>query len=269
MRAAAVLGLLLVASCSGPRSSSAPGVHEAPLRVLTYNTHHGEGLDGRFDLERIAAVIRDSGADLVALQEIDRGTQRSGGVDQLEELAQRTGLYPYFAEFFPFQNGRYGLAILSRVPAESTEILALPPGRLEPRSALRIELTSFEGEPVHFVCAHLDWLEPDTERLAQARALHTALSELPGSVFLAGDLNDVPRSATLQLLQESLRYGPRAPEERFTFPADEPSEEIDYVLFRSGTAKQESSTVLREELASDHRPVLATFAGISLKTLSD
>ena len=62
------------------------------MRILTYNIHHGEGLDGRIDLPRIAAVIAAQRPDLVALQEVDRNARRSGGVDQAAELGRLTGL---------------------------------------------------------------------------------------------------------------------------------------------------------------------------------
>ena len=56
------------------------------LRVLTYNIHHGEGTDGRFDLPRLAGVMKSVQPDLVALQEVDEGTTRSGAVRQLAVL---------------------------------------------------------------------------------------------------------------------------------------------------------------------------------------
>lgn len=71
---------------------------DAPLRlrVLTYNIHHGAGIDGKLDLERIARVIRDARPDIVALQELDRNTQRTRKVDQPAELARLTGLHGTF-----------------------------------------------------------------------------------------------------------------------------------------------------------------------------
>ena len=56
------------------------------LRVLSYNIHHGEGTDGKLDLKRIAKLIRDSKADLVALQEVDKKVSRSQGVDQAADI---------------------------------------------------------------------------------------------------------------------------------------------------------------------------------------
>src|SRR5688572_8882435 len=97
-----------------------PGADQAPvpgtLRVLTYNIHHGEGTDGVFDLARIAEVIKSARADLVALQEVDQGTDRAGGVNQLDELARLTGMHAEFGKAMDYMNGGYGVAVLSRWP---------------------------------------------------------------------------------------------------------------------------------------------------------
>ena len=79
--------------------------HHVParVRVLTYNIHHGEGMDGRIDLVRQAEILNREAPDLVALQEVDRGTKRSGGVDQLAELGRLTGLTPTFGRAIDFQ----------------------------------------------------------------------------------------------------------------------------------------------------------------------
>ena len=69
-----------------------PVVEDTPvLRVATYNIRHGRGLDGRIDLERVAAAIEALGADVVLLQEVDQGTRRAAGVDQARELGRLTG----------------------------------------------------------------------------------------------------------------------------------------------------------------------------------
>ncbi len=72
------------------------------LKVLTYNIHHGQNMQGASDLQGIANVILATNPDLVALQEMDSATARSQGADQLKELASLTGMYTYFAK-------KYGL----------------------------------------------------------------------------------------------------------------------------------------------------------------
>ena len=68
--------------------SLAAAEQPARLRVLTFNIHHGRGADGQIDLARIARTVRAASPDLVALQEVDRNTSRSGGQDQLKQLAK-------------------------------------------------------------------------------------------------------------------------------------------------------------------------------------
>ena len=114
-----------------------PGGQDAPdtVRILAYNIHHGEGVDRVLDLERIAALIRRVDPDLVALQEVDSVTDRTGGVDQAAELGRLTGLEPVFGRFMGYQGGAYGMALLSRWPVVRSDNLRLPDGA-EPRTAL-------------------------------------------------------------------------------------------------------------------------------------
>ncbi|MGZ5544081.1 MAG: endonuclease/exonuclease/phosphatase family protein, partial [Limisphaerales bacterium] len=86
------------------------------FRVMTYNIHHGEGLDHKVDLPRIAALIKREKADIVALQEVDKGVTRTDRRDLTAELAKLTGMTGVFSNNHYFQGGEYGNAILSRFP---------------------------------------------------------------------------------------------------------------------------------------------------------
>jgi endonuclease/exonuclease/phosphatase family metal-dependent hydrolase len=63
--------------------------HAAPaqLRIVTYNIHRSIGMDRRTRPERIAAVLRDIGADVVALQEVVGAGPR--GTSHIEEIVPR------------------------------------------------------------------------------------------------------------------------------------------------------------------------------------
>jgi endonuclease/exonuclease/phosphatase family metal-dependent hydrolase len=224
--------------------------------LLTYNIHHGEGTDGVLDLERIAAVINEASPDLVALQEVDDRVARTGGVDQAAEVGRLTGMHHAFAPFMELEGGRYGLAVLSRHPIQETRVIALPAGKHEPRAALAAEVMIPGHASVTFVCAHLDWLDDDAERFAQAEALAGELED--PAVVIAGDFNDVPGSRTLELFEQTFADAVKASGTRATYPADAPSEEIDFVKYRPVYAFVGSARVLDEAVASDHRPVLAT-----------
>src|SRR5436190_5201783 len=79
-------------------AASVPLAAAPTLRVLTYNIHHGEGTDGRVDLSRLAEVVSAVDPDLVALQEVDEGTERVNGVNELAELARLTHMHPAFGK---------------------------------------------------------------------------------------------------------------------------------------------------------------------------
>lgn len=248
---------LVCGACQSAPSSQPEPPPAPPLRVLTYNIHHGEGIDGQLDLARIADVVLDARADLVALQEVDRVAERTGGVDQLEELARLTGLHPAFAKFMDFEGGEYGLAILSRYEIEAAWPIELPPGLQEPRSALAVTVHPPGLGATTFVCLHLDWLAPDAQRFAQAQSLIAALSALPAPVLLAGDFNDQPESRTLRLFGRDYSSAAKPDSASFTFPSFEPEREIDFVMFRKSRTLGGTARVLPESVASDHRPVLA------------
>ncbi len=107
---ACILGLIIAAGAAECTRSA------RYIRVLSYNIRHGEGMDGQVDLARIAAVIRSARPDLVSLQEVDVGTERTNRIDQVATLARLTGMAPIFVGNITYQGGDYGNAILSAYP---------------------------------------------------------------------------------------------------------------------------------------------------------
>jgi endonuclease/exonuclease/phosphatase family metal-dependent hydrolase len=227
----------------------------ATLTVLTYNIHHGEGTDGKLDLERIARIIRTENPDLVALQEVDQKTERTASIDQAAELARLTGLGHAFGKAMDYRGGAYGQAILSRWPIKNAQVHQLPQraGR-EPRILFLAQIESPHGD-LTFATTHLDH-QLEEVRLDQARALNKILAETKISALLCGDFNAGPESSTMKFLFEHWldTAGENAAN---TIPAANPSKRIDYIL---AAPKQnwtpETSRVLAEPIASDHRPVL-------------
>ena len=252
------LAAVVVAAC-GPRSPSAPQhVRTADtLRVLAYNIHHAEGMDEVVDVERVAALIESLDPDLVALQEIDSVTARTGAVDQAAELGRLTGLAHIFGSFMPYDGGSYGMAVLSRWPIEGSRNLRLPDGD-EPRTALSATVVSPRtGQRVRFVGIH--FYRSEDERLAQAVRLEAYLESDTIPTILAGDFNSTPGSNVMDLLQKSWAVVDKG-DDRLTYSSFDPVREIDFVLFRP----QDRFAVLNqwlvdEPVASDHRPVFVEF----------
>lgn len=249
-----LVDLLGMAATGAEPPSTAP----ARLRVMTYNIHHGEGMDKRLDLPRIAKIITDAKADLVALQEVDNKTKRTGGVDQAAELARLTGLHGVFGKAMDYSGGGYGEAVLSRWPIAEHKTHALPftKGR-ESRAALEVRVQPPGMPTIAFVGTHLDHLKDDTDRLAQVKEINRLLArpDTPPAI-LAGDMNAEPDSAPMKSLLEHWA-DTAGPEVVLTCPADKPTTKIDWVLLlKKHGWRVISSQVIDEKVASDHRPVV-------------
>lgn len=240
---------------SGTATASKTEQKTVTLRILSYNIHHGRGMDDKVDLERIAKVIREARPDLVALQEVDRGTTRTSKVDQTAELAKLTGLHGMFGKAIDYAGGDYGQAVLSRFPIGETKIHWLPgePDR-ERRIAFEAKI-EIEGRPVRFVTTHLHHAN-DTFRQQQAAKINEIYGEDSTLTILAGDLNAFPESEPLKILKKLWMVGNDAPG-LVSFPAEKPNRLIDYVIVKpSKGIEVTEQRVIDEPMASDHRPVI-------------
>ena len=252
---------LLKASEAAPSSPTTTAI-----RVLTYNLHHGEGVDGKVDLKRIARIISDTHADIVALQEVDQKTQRTGGVDQAAELARLTGLHFAYGKAMDYQGGAYGQALLSRWPLTEFVVHPLPdPTQVEPRIAISAQVRP-PGQPgFRFVGTHLDAKSDDNARWQQT----TRLIELFGAdatpTILVGDFNARPETRILQALTPYF-CDASAANPAPTIPAHKPTSRIDYILVRPAAQWQiQASAVLPEAVASDHRPLRVELIPVPLR----
>jgi len=169
--------------------------HARPLRILTYNIHHGAGRDGVYNLQRIADVINAANPDLVALQEVEQGTTRYAAQHlQLNELATRTGMTGIFGKTLNRLGGEYGNGVLINPEFEIINNLnhTMPnPADGELRKVMEIRLRiDDEGEDrrVNFFATHMDHTSGDN-RQAQVDFINDLVdtSNIPG--ILAGDFN--------------------------------------------------------------------------------
>lgn len=256
-----ILPLAVLVAASLPAFACADTGAPVSIRVLTYNIHHGEGLDKKLDLHRIAQTILATRADIVALQEVDRGVGRSDRRDLPAELAALTDLEVHFERNIAHQGGDYGNAVLSRFPIRerrNTHFAMHRPG--EQRGALQVTL-DVGGRELVFLSTHLDATRDDAERVHSADQLGALVAGAAGRpLILSGDFNDTPGSRTHAKLKtfltdtwEEIGQGPGA-----TFPARAPAKRIDYVWFAGATLAPVSISVPEAE-GSDHLPVLAEF----------
>lgn len=238
-------------------------------RILTYNVHRCLGTDGRLSPTRIADVIASYEPDAVALQELDVGRARSGGVDQAHAIAQALGMHVHFHASMRVLEEEYGNAILTHRPSHLVKAEALPglPGKplLEPRGALWASV-NMGGADVQIINTHLGLRRH--ERLAQTNALlgphwlgHQACRE---PIILLGDFNATPRSRAYQRLVSHLwdaQAQARLPRPKATFPSRLPMLRIDHVFVSRRIRVQRVETIRTPlaRIASDHLPLLVEF----------
>ena len=256
---AAVAAFSVIAGVADPAAGVATagswqGAQEPmTLRILAYNIHHGAGNDEVLNLERIAELIRSLDPDLVALQEVDNRTERTGGVAQAARLGELTGMGSVFGKFMDYQGGEYGMALLSRLAYENPTNHVLPEGP-EPRSSMAIRVQLQNGEELIFAGVH--FYRTAEERMAQAHRLLDVLGTEEVPVILAGDFNSTPDSAVMAFIDESFEI-PDKGDDHFTFRSDRPDREIDFIVYRPADRfTVVELRVIDEPVASDHRPVL-------------
>jgi endonuclease/exonuclease/phosphatase family metal-dependent hydrolase len=233
------------------------------LRVLTYNVHSCRGTDRRHDPPRIAEVIAACNPDIIALQELDVGRVRTGGIDQANVIADHLRMQAHFHPTLHVEEEKYGDAILTALPSRLVRAAALP-SIGEPRGAIWIEI-DVAGRKLQVINTHFGLRR--RERTNQASALlgpdwlgHDRCRSNPA--LLVGDFNAVPSSPVYGLLARQLTTV--LPESRRrlkpTFPTRLPLLRLDHV-FGNDRVEAMALDVVDTPLArraSDHLPLLAT-----------
>ena len=229
---------------------------------MSYNIHHGEGTDGKIDLLRIAEVIKREGADIVALQEVDRGVARTARRDLPEELAVLTGMACVFSNNFHYQGGEYGNAVLTRFPVlhrDNTHYRMLRTG--EQRGLLQLVL-GVNGRQLRFLNTHIDYRPDDTERLSnieEIKRVENQHGHLPA--ILCGDFNDTPGSRVHRAIKERFQdcWELAGQGHGFTYSSDTPRKRIDYVFVSKDAPLVPLKAWVPPSDASDHLPLVAEF----------
>jgi len=219
------------------------------LRVATYNIHRSVGIDRRHDPERTAAVIRETGADILALQEVEDHSSDPGA------LARATGMNAIPGPTVAGPDSNYGNLLLTRLAVEQADSLDLSWGQREPRGLIEAWLRAPDGALVRCLATHLGLSR--RERVYQHRLLSALLTrEWEGPTLLMGDFNEWhPFAAAIRALDLLLGRSPPCR----SFPSLLPLLPLDRIWLKPAdrllTVSAWTSSLARR--ASDHLPVVA------------
>lgn len=255
------LAIWIFTACS-PAKDAAPEPKRPALNVLTYNIHHGNPPTrekGYIELNTIAETIRKTDPDLVALQELDSVTIRSGKVFQLAVLADMLDMHYYYGKAIDYEGGGYGVGILSKYPISEARTIKLPnvPDFAgETRVLALVKVTLPDDKEIYFGSTHLDVTLEDN-RLLQTAEIATIAGKLKTPVVIGGDFNSTEEKAPMVELfkyfkDASTIKGP-------TIPVINPKRRIDYIVYRMpNDFEVESEKVLTaDNYGSDHLPFFA------------
>ena len=237
------------------------------LRVVTYNIHRGRGLDGRLKPGRIAEVLGEIDADVIALQEVVCGTDGGGGEDQGRFLADELGLHYQLGENRKLKGAAYGNVALSRFPLKVVTNHDLSVEGYERRGALHTDVALTETEVLHVFNVHLG--TAFLERRHQARRLserQTGLlhnEELRGPKIVLGDFNEWTPGLATRMLGSHLRSVDILKHlgRSKTYPAFMPILHLDHIYY-DGPLELKTLRLHRTRkavMASDHLPLVAEF----------
>lgn len=250
-------GILSLLLCLALATGASAQDRALTLRVLTYNIYHGEAADGSVDMDLLASVINEVKPDLVALQEVDKKTQRTGGIDITEELARRTGLTGYFVKHRDFQGGEYGNAILSRFPVTAMDVRE---GYHSTPSIITFAFATVELSPdveIVFGCAHLTTRADDRKEQARQLMDYYVNARDRAPMILTGDLNAEPRHDEIKMLLTEFAEADTTYANTYSARSG-PVKKIDYILYpRTSAWTVKETQVLCRQKASDHCAVFA------------
>lgn len=236
------------------------------IRVATYNIHKCRGLDRRIDPERVAAVIRELDADVIALQEILDVRKGPPGLDQARRIHGKFREYHCcFGENRRLHGGPYGNMTLSKFPVQHCENYDVSWGRRERRGCLRTDILVKNGGLLHIFNVHLG--TRFIERRHQARKLVSDKvlnsKEHRGARIVVGDFNEWTRGLASRLMGDSfaavepkafLRYAR-------TYPGIFPVLHLDHFYYDKQIVLKDFRLHRSRKalVASDHLPLVAEF----------
>ena len=240
-------------------------MRDSAFCVATYNTHKCRGMDGRIRPHRVAQVLRELEADVIALQEV---ASLSGGrreEDQAQFLADAVGYRYHIGETRKWRGAVYGNVLLTRFPVKDVEVYDLTASRREPRGCIRCDIEIAPGKIVHVFNIHLG-----TGYLERRKQAHLLMSRdvllstrLKYPRLVIGDFNEWTHGLVSRMLHqkfESVDIQLHLNRKK-TYPGVLPIMHLDHMYFDRALALEQFSLHRSRMalMASDHLPLVAEF----------
>ena len=243
-------------------SETTPSAGEKAFTIVSYNIHHGENLNGVFDLRAPGRVVMQATPRFVGFQEVDQLTTRVSGVDTCAIVAETTGLHATFAKAMDYAGGEYGNALLSREVPLNVRRIPLPGA--EPRVLLLCEFDDCWVGVTHLA------VDSDKARLKSIGIIRDAVAACGDKpVFLMGDWNAPPDSEVLTGLRGFLTIlsdETTATLQKLDFDPSKrhnPAHCIDYIAIDTAHLAHyvlRDCHVIEERRVSDHAPQMIEVA---------
>ncbi|WP_377918525.1 endonuclease/exonuclease/phosphatase family protein [Bacillus songklensis] len=238
------------------------------FKVMTYNIHHGKGMDKQVDLNRIAEVIEKSGADIIGLNEVDKYfSKRSYDEDQVGWLAKKLNMHQAFSPSLSLKPKhsttvrQYGNALLSRYPIITKKSYPFDfiYGLIEGRSLLEATIQVNE-QPLQIYVTHLS-LHPFLHK-KQTDFIVNQLHKCSGPAIVMGDWNMKPRSRGWKKMTDGLQdvWQIAGKGGGFTYPSLRPRRRLDYIFVSRNFQVMAAEVVTKMPKGSDHLPLKATLS---------
>ena len=229
------------------------------LRIATYNIHRGRGMDRRVMPGRIADVLREIDADVIALQEVIGAGPEGAG--QAEAIGAALGMGWIMAPVRHLRRHLFGNVVLSRFPILNHAQYDLSWRTCEPRGCQRADLELGSGRVLHVYNVHLGTAV--LERRYQAPRLASFVHDhrVTGPKIILGDFNEWMRglaTQTLSSLFQSIDLQPHLRRRR-TYPGIFPVLHLDHIYYEGQVEVRsvELPRTRRALIASDHLPLVA------------
>jgi endonuclease/exonuclease/phosphatase family metal-dependent hydrolase len=232
------------------------------ITLMTYNVHSCVGTDRKLDPGRIAQVIAQAKPDIVALQEVDVGRSRTGGLDQARAIASLLKMQAHFHPALTVAEELYGDAIITALPTGARKA-GLLPSMGEPRGAIALEIF-VSDQKLLVINTHLGLR--GRERIQQMNTLLGAgwIGDHDGPVILCGDFNAIPASAAYRAAARRLRDVQQVNRTGFrpTFPSRFPVMRLDHIFVTEaiGVVDAYVPDDPLARMASDHLPLVSILA---------